>query len=338
MAYPGTMYGRSLGTVLVSVILVVLALAAGVGHAQVATFGLVAHDAGTSLLTRVTGIRDGDATVDATARLGRDVALGVTWRYAHTLGPVGNVIVEGGGDLLLDLPAEEAFARVALTGRGVIGPVAALLRIDGGSVDDERLDPIARAEAPRLVTGTAAGRWDIGGRASLTYRPDRTTTLTFEPRLRWLDGDVAGFAGASLRWSGLAPELDLIVALEGGAVTGRVAGALGVGAIVTRRREPDSTFRVWLGHDGERFLPGGELLLAQRAAGSSFTLTALYAPHRIDALPWRLAGELVSARGTWTWRVRAGVAGGPEGPVRGTVGLLLERAIERVLPLETAPR
>jgi hypothetical protein len=32
------------------------------------------------------------------------------------------------------------------------------------------------------------------------------------------------------------------------------------------------------------------------------------------------------------------VAGGPEGPVRGTVGLLLERAIERVLPLETAPR
>jgi hypothetical protein len=335
MAYPGIMCGRPHGTVLG---LVLFALAVGVGHAQVATFGVVASDAGSALLARVAGLRDGAATADASVRLGQDVALGVTWRYASTLGPLGNVIVEGGGDLLLDLPGEGAYARMGLTGRGVIGPLAALLRIDGGSVDDERLDPVARAEAPRLVTGTADGRWDIGARASLTYRLDRATTLTFEPRLRWVDGDLAGFAAASLRRSGLAPELDLTLALEGGALAGRSAGALGLGAIVTRRREPDSTIRVWLGHDGERFLPGGELLLAQRVPGSSFTLTALYAPHRVDALPWRLAGELVSARGTWTWRVRAGVAGGPEGPARVAVGLLLERALERGLPPEGAPR
>jgi hypothetical protein len=332
MPYPDTMAARSLG-ILLTLISCVLHVAHGQSSSVAATLGVGATlgDGGAALLLRLSGIREGDLSVDTSLRVGAGAAaMGVAWRYARPFGVVGNVVIEGSGDLLLDLAgdAPSPLGRASLGVRGVVGPVAAQLRLDGGSVDEERLDPVARADAPRALLGTPEGSWDVGARASLTYRPDRTVTLTVDPRLRWLAGAWSGSGGASYRRAGaIAPELDLWLGIEGGGSDGRVAAAIGAGTILTRRREPDTALRAWLGHDGERFLPGAELLLAQRSGATSFSLSAAVTPHRVDALPWRVSGEVATAgAGAATWRMRAGVAGG-EGHHRFAVALGVERPL-----------
>ncbi len=304
--------------------------------AQTSSVGVVAGASGPALLGRVTGVRAGDAGIDAWARVGRDAALGALWRYTRVFGPLGNVIIEGGAALLIPSQAPLPDFRAALGARGVVGPLAATLRVDAGTVSEYELDGAIASEAARRVAGAPRGAWDAGARLSVTYRVDRATTVTFEPRARWVDGAGVAFATATLRRGGSGGEFDLWLGVEGGAFADRRSAALGAGTVWTRRREPDSSLRVWLGTDGVSVLPGVEALLASRTPSASLTLGLEWVPHRLDAYAWRATFEASSPSPPpegGTWRLRAAVAGGAtphtaatsEGTLTYSLSLALER-------------
>lgn len=291
---------------------------AGGAWAQVTSTGVIATASGASALFRVSGVRDGGGTVDAWARVGSDAAFGVVWRYAHVFGPLGNVIVEGGTDLLLPSVATGADPgfRWAIGARGVFGPVAASLRLDAGTVGEDELDATLRPDAPRRVLGVRPGAWDAGARASVTYRIDRESAIAFDPRIRVVDGDVVAFAIATLRRAGLRDDLDLWLGVEGGVLAEAGAAAVGAGVIWTRRREPDSSLRLWIGGDGERVLPGIEGLVSARSPGASWALAVGWVPHRLDTSTWRVTFDAATDAPPpvgATWRVRATVVGTPSG-------------------------
>jgi hypothetical protein len=303
----------------VALLLTLLASAA----AQTSSVGAVAGASGPALVARVTGVRTGDAGVDAWARLGRDAGLGALWRYTRVFGPLGNVIIEGGTGLLIPSGAPLPAFRATLGARGVVGPLAATLRVDAGTVSEEELDGTIAAEAARRVAGAERGAWDAGARLSVTYRVDRATTVAFEPRARWVDGATVAFASAALRRGDLGGEFDLWLGLEGGAFAEARSAALGVGTVWTRRRQPDSSLRVWLGTDGVSVLPGVEALLTSRTPSASLTLGVEWVPHRLDASPWRATFEASSPLPPpdgGTWRLRAAIAGGAAPHATATTG------------------
>jgi hypothetical protein len=116
----------------------------------------------------------------------------------------------------------------------------------------------------------------------------------------------------------VAPDLDLWLGAEGGTAGARSAAAVGVGAVWTRRREPDSWLRLWLGGDGLHLLGGAETALVSRTPDAALTLGAAWVPHRLDAHGWRVSFDATTSAsppGAGTWRVRAAVAGGAR-PVR----------------------
>jgi hypothetical protein len=295
-----------------------LIAATGAALGQSATYGAVASDRGSGALARLQGVRDGATTVDAWARLGPGVAGGALVRWVETFGPLGNVIFEAsldGAIALADARSPEG-VRAAVGVRGVLGPVAAAVRMDGGTVAEDDLDLGLRAELARVALLAAPGPADLGVRGSLTYRPDRATIVTLEPRLRWTPTGSSTWVSADLRRGGFLPELDLWIGAEGGAVGGAGAGALGLGVVWTRRREPDSSLRIWLGADDAGARPGIEAAFAGRGRGSVATLSVALTPHRLDAPPWRLALEatLPAALGG-TWRLAAAAAGTPASAV-----------------------
>jgi hypothetical protein len=301
--------------------LLVLALAALVATPAAAqTFGVEfgANVHGGFATARVHGLRYGQVTLDAYARAGDLLAAGVTWRWAQVYGALGNVIIEGGVEGLTALTARDErpdALRASLGVRGVLGGVAAALRLDAGLAPEGAFDGGGRAERPRAALSLPDGRWDVGVRASATYRVDRRTILTVEPRLRYGDGAWAAFGASTLRLSNLRPEVDFWLGAEAGLVAGSAGGGgagagVGVGAIWSRRREPDSWLRLWLGADGDGLRPGLEGLAAVRSGASTTTITAALVPHRLEQLPWRVTIEVAGvAAGPGTVRLRGAVAG-----------------------------
>jgi hypothetical protein len=318
--------------------LLVLTLCASAA-AQTSSVGVITDGARASAIARLAGVRDGSGSVDAWARIGPDVGLGVVWRYAQVFGPLGNVIVEGGTDLLVAVGSDApgVLGRAALGARGVFGPVALILRIDAGTVSEVALDGSVRQEAPRSALGATPGAWDAGARLALTYRVDRATTVTLEPRVRISEGAAATFVGATLRRNGVWDEYDLWFGVEAATVAAHGAAAVGVGTVWTRRREPDSSVRIWLGSDGSRVLPGAEVLLASRSPGRAVALGAAWTPHRLGSHVWQATLDLSSsspAPDDGTWRLRTAIAGGvhdrtaaPTGraPVTFSLSLTVER-------------
>lgn len=314
-------------------LLLVALLAAVAGapaaHAQTVAVGGVASSGGAGGLVRVLGVRDGVATFDAWARFGALTAGGASVRWAETFGPLGNVIVEASLDGAVGLGGgAPAGVRTAFGVRGVFGPVAASLRLEAGTMAEADLDPLAGART-REAIGAATGALDMGALASVTYRPDRATLVTLEPRVRWTRGAWSAWSSVSLRRAGLAPELDGWMGLEGGAVAGTGAAALGTGLVWVRRREPESSLRLWIGADGDGVRPGAEAAFAGRVPGGSTTLTLGYVPHRLEDAPWRVALDTVVPGGPplgGTWRVALAAAGDGDG-VRWGVVVSLERPL-----------
>jgi hypothetical protein len=316
--------------------LLAAALFLGSAAAQTRSLGVLAGDHGTSLLLRVTGLQEGDLQVDAWARGGPGLAFGALWRGSSTFGPAGNVVIEGGGDVVLapGAPALRGWAGA----RGVIGPLAASLRLDAGSDDGDEFEPLARSDAGRRALGLSRGAWDAGARLSVTYRLDRDTILSAEPRVRVGGGAWMTSASLAVRRAGVADELDLWLGAEGGVRAGQSSLALALGTVWVRRREPDSWLRLWLGYDGLHWLPGVEALVAGRAPGASWSLSAGYVPHRLDARPWRVAFEtaVTMPAGAGTWRMRTAASGGAPLGATGATGTAFVIGLAHERPWSTA--
>ena len=97
--------------------------------------------------------RDG-GEVDAFAVVGADPALGVAIRWSDALGPLGTVVIEGDAEARLGGPVA---ARAAVGARGVLGPVAARLRIGVDGAPPTRFASAPSSSGKYAITRSAAG-------------------------------------------------------------------------------------------------------------------------------------------------------------------------------------
>lgn len=197
---------------------------------------------------------------------------GTVLRYADTLGPLGTVVLEGGGSLASQPGAAAPYVgRVWIGARGTLANAALSLAVESGTAMPSEVDPVRPApsdEAGRRAlralddqrsrAGAAAGTLDLGARIGVVYRPERTLTGQLEASLRRVGGDVAATSLVSLRRSGVAAEVDAwgAVALERlGADT---SAAAGFGLLQVPRRGEPSWLYAWVGVGPNGVWPGVE--------------------------------------------------------------------------------
>ena len=269
-----------------------LTLACGAAHAQRLTLSLHAGTgAGSAAVTAtaaVTGLRASGNDVDVWARLGASTngaeragtsdgavaafGVGAAWRRATTFGPLGNVLVEGGGSFALTGTGSDALRmRGWLGARGTIANVALTLATEAGNTAPGQLDPgrppppdaagqaaLRDLDALRARLGTPAGSWDAGVRLALAYRLDRDVTLDADAAARWL-ADAPSLSGqVALRRARLAGDLDGWLALQAESYAGDASLAVGVGVFHAPRRGPTSWLRAWFGAGAGGVRPGVE--------------------------------------------------------------------------------
>jgi hypothetical protein len=248
------------------------------------------------------GVRVGDATVDL--ELGTD-GLGFALTASQTFGPLGNLIVEAGGDL-----RPGPIGRARLGARGVIASVAARLALGVAGADHERFDPLAVAGDGPLLGGRRYSL-EAGG----TFRLSRQAILDVSPALHLTADGVAATGGAVLRLVRALGENELHARL--GFALLPAAGdhaALGATLVLPRGRAPDWEFAAWLGYGERGFLPGGAFSLAESLGGGGRVEAAgSFEPYRRDVRPLRAtaAVELPVAGA----RARLELAGGALHPV-----------------------
>jgi hypothetical protein len=252
--------------------------------------------------------RDG-GEVDGFALLAADPAVGLTARWSDALGPLGTVVVEGDAELRLGEPAA---ARAAAGVRGVLGPVAARLRIAIDGAPAERFASGAAAEAPYArgvslrvaADGRASRVWLLSG-AATAWR-DASGALTY-------DLDAAARARSVFGREG-----DARLALETrlGAAPPRLA--IGLGAVHVPRRAPELSATAWLdlapaaGPTGRAWL-GLEAAGAWRFGQDRVEAALLARPGGRARTPWSL--DLSWRRSTDEGEITLqalGRAGGPD--------------------------
>ncbi len=237
-----------------------------------------------SVTVGVSGLRARGNDFDAWARAGLQLELegataatgtfgvGAAWRRATIFGPLGNVIVEGGGSLATPaLGTTTALGRTWLGARGTIGSVALTLAAEAGNAAPGQLDPgrpappdatgqaaLRELDGLRARTGLAAGAWDAGARVGLIYRVDRDVSLSLDAAGRALAGTPLLDGQLALRRARLAGDVDGWLGFQAQTHAGAAAFAVGVGAFHAPRRGATSWLRAWLGAGPEGVRPGVE--------------------------------------------------------------------------------
>ena len=260
------------------------------------------------------------------ARLGTVLGGGATVRYTDTFGPLGTMVVEGGGSLAAAAGGDAALiGRAWLGARSTLANAAVSLALEAGNAAPAETDPgrppprdelgrqaLRALDDQRRRAGATPGALDLGGRLSVTYRPERSLTGQVDVTLRRLAGDAALDARASLRRSGVATDVDAWTALDLEWLDAAPAGALGLGLLHVPRRGPTSWLRGWLGAGPNGVWPGVEARWSRSGALGAATLDLLYRPW-LGATAWEagLSYRHDVTGGDLTWQL--GVHGAEEG-------------------------
>ncbi len=355
---------------LVAALTIALCVVAGPVRAQrlsVALDGAVAAGAGPRVSSTATpaaaatvtvgleALRVGDAEVDAWARLGLAAAgaraaagrglapavgVGTAWRRVTTFGPLGNVILEGGGSFRLAPEPALPLARAWFGARGTLGAVALSLAAEAGNVAPGALDPgrppppdprrqasLRELDALRARFALPSAAWDAGGRLGLTYRVDRDVSLSIDASARRLDGAPYLAAQVALRRARIEVDLDGSLAVQAETFRGAAAFAVGFGAFHAPRRGPASLGRVWLGAGPGGVRPGVEALWAQRTSVGELRVRADWRPW-LGPEAWQAEAsfEHATSVGALRWTLGArGAAGTVSPPWR--LGVALTRPL-----------
>lgn len=273
---------------------------AGTAAAQTFEVALVAGPERTVHLG-LDGVRQGPDVVSASAVLGRAPGLDLSVRRGSSLPPFGTLVFDLDGGVRA---GPDGFAtRVAMGGRGTLGPVAARASLAAWTAPADRFDPLADPGLGRAGEGVALA---VGS----DVRLDGSWIVSLDARM---ERDVARpatviDASATLRARRLVSRtVDGVLVVQGRAAD-RADGRAGVGAgvLVTPRRAPEIQVTAWWDAapgegDGLRGTVGMETRGAVRVDVARLSWRLRVRPlapqrHPIDAnaglvVPWR-DGEL----------------------------------------------
>ena len=339
-----------------------LTLVCGAAHAQRLALSLHAGTGGGSAAVTataaVTGLRANGNDVDVWARLGASTnggehtatsggavtafGVGAAWRRATTFGPLGNVLVEGGGSFAMTgTDSDTLRMRAWLGARGTVANVALTLASEAGNAAPGQLDPgrppppdaagqaaLRDLDALRARLDTPAGSWDAGVRLTLAYRLDRDVTLDANAAARRL-ADASYLSGhLALRRARIDGDLDGWLALQGERYAGATSAAVGVGVFHAPRRGPTSWLRVWLGAGADGVRPGVEGRWVSRFTIGEVRLQASWRPW-LGSTAWYAEAGLDQALPTGDLRWTLGAAGDASAGTSWRLGVRLARPVTR---------
>lgn len=219
--------------------------------------------------------------------------LGLGLRTTLSLGPVGNVVLSGRGDL-----STHGLFSSELRGSAVVGAVAVRARLAAFNSNPGQFDlreAFVIDARPRLPESWVGGVGLSLG-AGVTYRLERHIILDIDPDLSYLTGE--GFGGrlsAALQLRRLVEQDDGRVLLTANLAPGAERGYLATGFEyrLNRRGLPAISASLWLGYGSLGFWPGVRLNLSGPAAeGWQGGLELALEPYRTDALPYRATALL----------------------------------------------
>jgi hypothetical protein len=278
--------------------LVLLALLGTTAWAQTVSLGLLAGDAALKPAATIENLALGNVRLElrAAGTVSGPLELGLGLRTTLSLGPVGNVVLSGRGDL-----ATDGLFSTRLSGAAVIGAVAVRGRIAAFNTNPGRFDLREAFEdvRPRLPEPWAGGVGLSLG-AGLTYRLERNIILELDPDLSYLTGQ--GFGGrlsAALQLRRLVGQDDGRVLLLADLAPGAVRGYVATGFEYRWRRGlPTASASLWLGYGSLGLWPGVRLNLSGPVEeGWRGGLELALEPYRTDALPYRATALLQGPAG-----------------------------------------
>lgn len=280
--------------------LVLLALLSTTAWAQTASLGLMVSSDAPKPEVALYNLALGNLRLElrAAGTVSGPLELGLGLRTTLSLGPVGNVVLSGRGDL-----ATDGLFSTRLSGAAVIGAVAVRGRIAAFNTNPGRFDLREAFEAdvrPRLPEPWA-GRVGLSLGAGLTYRLERNIILELDPDLSYLTGQ--GFGGrlsAALQLRRLVGQDDGRVLLLADLAPGAERGYVATGFEYRWRRRglPTASASLWLGYGSLGLWPGVRLNLSGPVEeGWRGGLELALEPYRTDALPYRATALLQGPAG-----------------------------------------
>lgn len=242
----------------------------------------------TSALTaRLEGIPRAGGEIALGVRAGIDPGLRLDVKWSSPLAGIGTVVLEGSAEARF---GGDVVARGSVGARGVLGPIAARLRIARFGAAPERFDaarlpgdaPFARGGSAQLaVDGRLDRQWLLAGSGTLWW-PSAPTTLGLV-----VDVDAQARARGLL-----GRERDGLIALETRWSEGAATLAVGAGLIEAPRRAPEVAGTVFLDldlRDGRTMLrPGVEIDGSWRSGDDRISATLVARPASREGAPWAI--------------------------------------------------
>lgn len=231
----------------------------------------------------VADVPNGGTTVGLRLAAGEALELGVRLRQAGSLAGVGNLTTS----LAADGSTNGRYA-LALTARGVLGPLAARARasISDGKPPLADLAEGALSPLPLLEGGPAVVGLELGG----SYRASRSLIIDLAPGAFFRGGRLGGRLAGEGRFLRAIGSDDLSLLLHGYIEPGLERGSLAVGAGYThnRRRAAPLNLSAWVGWGREGLAPGLRASGGERLPGrGQLDVDLAIEPYRADAWPYR---------------------------------------------------
>lgn len=299
-------------------VLLLLALLSSAAWAQTAAVGLtLAAETAAKAELALFGLPIGDIRLDlrAAGAIAAPLEVGLGLRTTLTLGPVGNVILSGRGDL-----ATDGQFSAHLGGSAVLGALGVRAQLAAFNTDPGRF---ALAEAFAIDARARTGALQPGGigmslGVGVTYRLTRTVILDVDPELRYLSGQgLGGRLAATLQLRRFIDQDDGRLLLLADIAPGNARGfaAAGFEYRLTRRGLPVTAASLWLGQGSRGLWPGVRLSLSgQAAAGWQGGLELALEPYRTDAPRYRGRAQLRGPAGPGELSLTLFVAPGSDLP------------------------
>ena len=185
----------------------------------------------------------------------------------------------------------------------MLGPIGARARIAAFNTNPGRFAPEAAFLTARpfllenLQEKTLAAQFGLG----ITYRLGRTTILTFDPDLLYLNGGGFGVRGtATVELRRLRGRDNGIILAEGFLAPGAVqrgTGPLGFTYALNERSLPTLRGSLLVGAGSEGILPGARLSL-QKQGEVDYSLSLAAEPYRVDVPKVRAGASLAGTLGS----------------------------------------
>lgn len=236
--------------------------------------------------------------------VGDGLELGARLRRAGSLGPLGNLIGTAGVDV-----RSGGGYRLAVAGRGVVGPVALRVRASAFDTDPAALPDALDGPFP-VPPPPPEGVTSLGLEVGVDYRLARSVILSADPGVFLTDGALATRFTGALRFAGAYGPNDLSLLLDALAAPGDSHAAFGVGVQLNRRRAPSWSGSVWLGAGAAGASPGVRISGAEQFGATRLAVTLAAEPYRADR-PYRLAASAERPFESGTLSLAARAAFGP---------------------------